>query len=100
MHIDTLVSDLPGRVIARDDEGWDAARRFHSGIGEPDVVVRPGTVADVGAAVRWASAERVPIVVRSGGHSAWGTVPGGLALDLGALNEVEVEGTLVRVGGG
>ena len=87
-------------MIARSDDGWEAARRFHSGIGEPDVVVRPGSVADVAAAVRWASAERVPIVVRSGGHSAWGSVPGGLTLDLAALNTVQVDGTRVSVGGG
>ena len=42
----------------------------------------------------------MPIVVRSGGHSAWGGVPGGLTLDVGALDDVEVDGTLVRVGGG
>ena len=45
-------------------------------------IVRAGSVADVVAAVRWAAAEQVPIDVRGGGHSAWGTVPGGLTIDL------------------
>ena len=100
MRIDGLISELPGRVFSAGDDGWEAARRFHSGSGEPDVIVRADSVDDVAAAVRWAAAESAPVVVRSGGHSAWGTVPGGLTLDLAALNDVEVDGTLVRVGGG
>lgn len=100
MQIDPLTSGLPGRVITPGDDAWEAARHFHSGTGEPDVIVRAGSVADVAAAVRWAASEAVPIVVRSGGHSAWGTVPGGLTIDLAALDGVEVDGTLVRVGGG
>jgi FAD/FMN-containing dehydrogenase len=39
-------------------------------------------------------------MIRGGGHSAWGGVPGGLTLDISALDEVEVDGTRVRVGGG
>ena len=65
-----------------------------------DAIVRVGSVADVVSAVRWAADQHVPIVVRGGGHSAWGSVPGGLTLDLAALDDVEVDGTLVRVGGG
>ena len=100
MQIDALTSGLPGRVITPGDDAWEAARHFHSGTGEPDVIVRADSVADVAAAVRWAASEAVPIVVRSGGHSAWGSVPGGLTIDLAALDRVEVAGTLVRVGGG
>ncbi|HYI51614.1 MAG TPA: FAD-binding oxidoreductase [Microbacterium sp.] len=100
MRFDGLISEMPGRVVAPGDEGWESARRFHSGIGEPDVIVRAASVADVAGAVRWAATDGVPILVRSGGHSAWGTMPGGLTLDLAALNDVDVDGTLVRVGGG
>ena len=100
MQIDGLVSGLPGRVITPGDDAWEAARHFHSGSGEPDVIVHAESVADVAAAVRWAASEAVPIMVRGGGHSAWGEVAGGLTIDLGALDGVQVEGTLVRVGGG
>jgi FAD/FMN-containing dehydrogenase len=100
VQIDGLMSQLPGRVLTPGDDGWEAARRFHSGAGDPDVIVRAASVDDVSTAVRWAAAEGVPIVVRSGGHSAWGTVPGGLTLDLGALNGVEVDRSVVRIGGG
>ena len=100
MRIDELISALPERVLVSGDDDWEAARRFHSGTGEPDVIVRAGSVEDVRSAVRWAADQHVPIAVRGGGHSAWGSVPGGLTLDLAALTDVEVEGTLVRVGGG
>ncbi|MGC5170750.1 FAD-binding oxidoreductase [Microbacterium sp. DT81.1] len=100
MRIDVLRAGMTGRVTAPEDDGWDAARLFHSGIGEPAVIVRPGSVQDVVAAVRWAAEEGQPINVRGGGHSAWGTLPGGLTVDLAELNGVDVEGTVVRVGGG
>lgn len=100
VQIDGLMSQLPGRVVTPGADGWEAARRFHSGAGEPDVIVRVASVDDVKSAVRWAVAAAVPIVVRSGGHSAWGTVPGGLTVDLGVLNGVEVDGSAVRIGGG
>jgi hypothetical protein len=100
MQIDELISALPERVLVSGDDGWEAARRYHSGAGEPDAIVRAGSVEDVRSAVRWAADQHVPIVVRGGGHSAWGSVPGGLTLDLAALSDVEVDGTLVRVGGG
>jgi FAD/FMN-containing dehydrogenase len=98
---DLSLSDLSdGTVVRPGDEAWDAARRFHSGIGEPAVIVRVTGVDDVRAAVRHAAAEHLDVMVRGGGHSAWGAVPGGMTIDLAALDGVEVEGTLVRVGGG
>lgn len=100
MRIDELISALPERVLVAGDDGWEAARHYHSGTGQPDAIVRAGSVEDVRAAVRWAADQHVPIVVRGGGHSAWGTVPGGLTIDLAALAGVEVDGTRARVGGG
>ena len=99
MTLDTLRSVVPSIVVPGDDD-WDSARLFHSGIGEPDAVVRVRSVEDVQHAVRWAAASTTPVMVRGGGHSAWGSVPGGLTLDLSALTDLEVDGTLVRVGGG
>lgn len=100
MQTDALSTALPGRVTLAGDDGWDAARLFHSGVGEPAAIVRPASVADVQAAVRWAAASGVPVMVRGGGHSAWGEVPGGLTIDLAELGGVEVDGLHVRVGGG
>lgn len=99
MNVADLRETVPS-TLAPGDPGWDQARIFHSGIGEPDAVVRPATVAEVQAAVRWAAAASIPVLVRSGGHGGWGEVPGGLTIDLAELASVEVDGTLVRVGGG
>ncbi len=100
MTVSTLKELVPGAVVAPGDPGWDEARTFHTGIGEPTVVVRASSVDDVRAALRYAAAERLDVMVRGGGHSAWGAVPGGLTLDLAALDAVVVDGTLVHVGGG
>jgi len=99
MTIAALRSAIPDVVVPGDPQ-WDHARRFHSGIGEPDAVVCVSSVADVQVAVRWAAASGVPVLARGGGHGAWGAVPGGLTIDLSALSAIAVEGTLVRVGGG
>ena len=100
MTVSTLNELAPGAVVAPGDPDWDAARRFHTGIGEPTVIVRASSVDDVRAALRYAAAERLDVMVRSGGHSAWGAVPGGLTNDHSALDYIDVDGTLVRVGGG
>ncbi len=100
MTLDELSTATGGTVIRPGDPDWDAARRFHSGIGEPAAVIRVSSVDDVRGALRYAAAERLEILVRSGGHSAWGTLPGGLTIDISALADVTVDGTRVRVGGG
>ncbi|WP_249353725.1 FAD-binding oxidoreductase [Microbacterium sp. 2FI] len=96
-----LLSDFAtGKVVRPGDAEWDAARRFHSGIGVPTVVIRAASVDDVRAALRYAVAERLDVMIRGGGHSDWGAVPGGLTIDLSAMNGITVDGTLVRIGGG
>jgi FAD/FMN-containing dehydrogenase len=98
--LNDLRATVDGRVFAAHDDGWDDARRFHSGTGEPALVVTAASVADVQASVRYAGRAGVPVLVRGGGHSAWGEVSGGVTIDLAALAAVSVDGTLVRVGGG
>ncbi|WP_261164623.1 FAD-binding oxidoreductase [Microbacterium sp. Marseille-Q6965] len=98
--LDDLRAGLAGAVLTAADPEWDDARLFHSGIGEPEVIVRPAGVDDVRAAVAHAARAGLPVTVRGGGHSAWGSVPGGLTIDLGALRDIAVDGTRVRVGGG
>jgi len=100
MDITKLRESTSGTVVAEGEEGWDAARLFHSGIGEPAAVVRVADVPDVQAALAYAVATVLPVDVRSGGHSAWGEGRGALTIDLGDLDEVAVDGDLVRVGGG
>lgn len=84
-------------------------RRLRSGYlrgGAPGLVLRPRTPAEVADAVGFARAHRdVPLGVRSGGHGISGrsTNDGGLVIDLGALDQIEVldaERRLVRIGPG
>jgi FAD/FMN-containing dehydrogenase len=100
MDISELSASIVGTIVAEGDDGWDAARRFHSGIGEPVAVVRAADVADVREAVVHAVASGLPIEVRGGGHSAGGEGRGALTIDLQNLDAVEVDGDLVHVGGG
>jgi FAD/FMN-containing dehydrogenase len=107
MTASALKDSITGTVVLPGDEGWDAARLFHSGIGEPDVIVRAADVDDVRAAVAHAAAGGSPIGVRGGGHSVWGTIPGGVLIDLAALDGVRVHDgepdaptRVVSVGGG
>jgi alkanesulfonate monooxygenase SsuD/methylene tetrahydromethanopterin reductase-like flavin-dependent oxidoreductase (luciferase family)/FAD/FMN-containing dehydrogenase len=71
-------------------------RRVNSGYmrgGSPGLVLRPGTVDEVVAAVAFARANReVPLGVRSGGHGISGrsTNDGGIVIDLKRLNAIEV----------
>lgn len=101
-----LRSRVPGRVVGAGDEGYDDARRVWNGIVDkrPLAVVRAADEDDVAAAVDHARTRDLPLAVRGGGHgvAGYGTVDGGIVVDLGALDSVEVEpgsGT-VRVGGG
>lgn len=100
MTIGELCETLTGSALVAGDGEWDAARVFHSGIGEPALIVRAAGVDDVRAAVRYAAAEQLPVMVRGGGHSAWGELPGGMTIDLAALHDIVVDGETVRVGGG
>ena len=55
-------------------------------------MLRPGDAEEVRAALAFAREQDVPLAVRSGGHGIGGrsTNDGGIVIDLGALDEVEV----------
>lgn len=64
-------------------------------------VLHPATPDEVAAAVRRAGQQAQPVTVVGGGHGPWshGRSPG-RRIELGRLAHVEVDDTLVRVGGG
>ena len=67
----------------------------------PLAVVRPVDAADVATVVKWAAAQRVQIVARSGGHSYGGySTTSGVVVDLGLLSHVAVAGNRGVVGPG
>jgi FAD/FMN-containing dehydrogenase len=105
-QIDQLRRAFSGDVITPDTTGYDDARRVWNAVFDrrPAVIVRPSTVDDVVAAVRFGRERDLEIAVRGGGHSAVGhsTTEGGLVIDLGRMNEVSVDPgrRLARTGGG
>lgn len=109
--LDTLRRDFGGDIIEPGDAGYEAAARSRLVAGSPAHVLRPKTVADVQASVRFASRSGLALSVRGGGHgfAGFGTNDGGIVIDLGELAGVEVvkalevadDGAhLVRIGGG
>jgi FAD/FMN-containing dehydrogenase len=100
-----LTNRLRGDVLTPGDDGYAAAGTTFFAHGAPALVVRPGDADGVVAAIRYATAEGLPLAVRSGGHSmlGHGTTTGGMVLDLGRLDTVELvdpAARIVRVGGG
>jgi FAD/FMN-containing dehydrogenase len=90
-----LRSQLRGRVLAPDDEGYDAARTIMLGGADPRpaVIVRPVDDADVARAIAVAREHGLPLAVRSGGHSGAGhsSADGGLVIDVRDLTNVDID---------
>ena len=66
MSTTTTIEGFTGEVIVPGDPGYEAVRRTVLAEGSPAYVVRPATVADVQAAVRFASYAGLPPAVRGG----------------------------------
>ena len=88
----------PGRTMARDDAGYETARRetvWRTNMPDrfPDRIVQANSVGDVVAAVRAAKAEGWQVGVRSGGHS-WSANhvrDGGVLIDVSRLKGFTVD---------
>jgi len=104
IDVDRLRRDVAGEVVLPADPEYNSARRvWNAWIDKrPAVVVRPRSVDDVMAAVRFARDQSLDIAVRGGGHGLGGTCDGGLVLDLRHLNAVSVDPAtrVATVGGG
>lgn len=95
---------VDGTVLAPGDDGYTEAVRYHSGVGTPDAYVRPLSVQALQAAVGYAATNAMTVMVRGGGHSAWGAVPGGMTIDLAEFQSIAIDRgdgrVVVRIGGG
>jgi FAD/FMN-containing dehydrogenase len=104
--VDALRATVKGQVVAPEDAGYDEARKVYNGMIDrrPAAVVRCTGPADVAAAIAVARDGGLELAVRGGGHSApgFGTVEGGIVIDLSPLQAVDVdqEARTVRAGGG
>ncbi|NUW33262.1 FAD-binding oxidoreductase [Nonomuraea sp. SMC257] len=103
--LETLRRDFGGDIIEPGAAEYEPASRSVLASGSPAFVLRPGSVEDVRAAVRFAAEAGLVLSVRGGGHAfaGFGTNDGGVVIDLGLLATVEItdkERHLVRIGGG
>jgi FAD/FMN-containing dehydrogenase len=103
--VETLRRDFGGTVIEPGQAEYESASRSVFAAGSPARVLRPSSVGDVQAGVRYAAGAGLALSVRGGGHgfAGFGTNDGGVVIDLGELAEVAVVDRrrhLVRIGGG
>ena len=100
-----LKSQIVGAVVLPDSPEYDGLRNGFAANGSPAVIVRPQSNGDVAAAIAYARDNQLKLTVRSGGHSQSGmsTNDGGMVIDLGHFNTVEVVDPAqnrVRIGAG
>ena len=103
--LETLRRDFGGDIIEPGGAEYESASRSVLTTGSPAYVLRPGSVGDVQAGVRFAASTGLLPSVRGGGHGfpGFGTNDGGVVIDLSQLADVEIidkERHLVRIGGG
>jgi hypothetical protein len=102
---DALPDALAGKAIEPGDVGFSSVRSTYVYRGSPGLVLQPETPDDVVAALAYAREQDVPLAIRSGGHGISGrsTNDGGIVIDLGRMNHVEVldpETGRIRLGPG
>ena len=102
---ETLRRDFGGDIIDPGGAEYESASRSVLASGSPARVLRPKSVEDVQAGVRFAARAGLVLSVRGGGHgfAGFGTNDGGVVIDLSKLTNVEIidkERHLVRIGGG
>ena len=84
-----LIAELPDGMVVTDPavtEGYRHDRAFDPSAGKPLAVVRPRRTEQVQTVLRWASANRVPVVTRGAGSGLSG---GATALDNGIVLSTE-----------
>ena len=106
VSLDELAEGMTGALVRPGDARYDEARSVWNGM----IDLHPAAIAccestdDVRAALRAAIDTGLPLAVRGGGHNVagFGTVDGGIVVDLSPLNSVIVDPDTrrVRVGGG
>ncbi|MGY2701133.1 LLM class flavin-dependent oxidoreductase [Nocardioides sp. HB32] len=98
--------ELAGTAVEPGDAAFGKVRSTYLRGGDPGLVLRPRTVAEVASAVGFAREHmHLPLGIRSGGHGISGrsTNDGGLVIDVGGLDDITVldeAARLVRIGAG
>jgi len=90
-----LQSAFRGQIIQMGDQDYDGARRVYNAMIDkrPVAIARCRDITDVIAAVNFGRQSGLAIAVRGGGHNGagFGTVDGGLVIDLSPMNGVLVD---------
>lgn len=103
---DEVPASLAADAVEPGDSRYSRMRNNYLRGGAPGLVLRPANVEQVVDAVGFARAHPdLPLGVRSGGHGISGrsTNDGGIVIDLGRLNRIDVvdeQSRLVRIGPG
>ena len=102
---DGVPAALAAHAVEPGDRGYGRVRSSYVYAGSPGLVLRPQDADEVSQSLVFARAQDVPLAVRSGGHGISGrsTNDGGIVIDVGALDTVEVldrQRRLVRLGAG
>jgi FAD/FMN-containing dehydrogenase len=103
---DAVPASLSDLAVEPGDPRFASVASTYLRGGAPGLVLQPRTAAEVADALAFARRHRhLPLGVRSGGHGISGrsTNTGGLVIDVGALNAIEIldpERRLVRIGPG
>ena len=84
----------PADAVEPGDKAYGKVRSTYIRTGSPGLVLRPESADEVAAALAYAREQDVPLAVRSGGHGISGrsTNDGGIVIDVGKLNAIEVDG--------
>jgi alkanesulfonate monooxygenase SsuD/methylene tetrahydromethanopterin reductase-like flavin-dependent oxidoreductase (luciferase family)/FAD/FMN-containing dehydrogenase len=102
---EALPASLAAKAIEPGDKGYAKVRSSYLRTGSPGLVIQPEDAEDVVAALAFAREQDVPLALRSGGHGISGrsTNDGGIVIDLGRLNRIELldrDSGRVRLGAG
>jgi len=105
-EVDAFAPRISGGLLTAADSGYDEARKVWNGTVDrrPALIARCLNDADVQSAVRFASAHRMLVSVRGGGHHIAGNAvaEAGLMIDLSGMRTVSVDARArtARVGPG
>lgn len=72
-----MIDGFAGSILVPDSADYPVATNTYGVLGNPAVIARPTTAADVAAAIGYARAQGLQLAVRSGGHSAFSTTTAG-----------------------
>jgi hypothetical protein len=90
-----LASEITGHVITPDASDYESSRLVENRAYDrhPALIVRVANSSDVARVLDFGQKQKLPLAVRSGGHSAagFGVCDGGVVIDLSGMKRVEVD---------